>query len=331
MIVDRDALTMPPLQVGSIATIGNFDGIHRGQQHILELIRNRAGETGLESVVVTFEPHPLTILRPQEAPNRLTTFDQKGALLELHGVDRLSIVQFTPAVAQTPARSFVRDFLHHRLKVQEIYVGSRFTFGRDREGDLSLLQTMGETFGFRAFGLEEVLYQDGAISSTRIRQELTGGGVEAAHKMLGRPYSITGLVARGDKRGKQLGWPTINIAPDTRPSVMDGVYACKVRFPSTDEKFLCATNVGTRPTVYEGVRRLVESHILEFERDVYGDRIELEFYARLRNERRFPSLEALSEQISMDVEATREYFRASDCYQNESGLSNLCEAGKLEK
>ena len=311
--------------------IGNFDGIHRGQQHILDLICERASETGLESVVVTFEPHPLSILRPQEAPDRLTTLDQKGVLLDLHGVDRVSIVQFTPAVAQTPARSFVRDFLHHRLKVQEIYVGSRFTFGRDREGDLSLLHTMGETFGFRAFGLEEVHYQDRPISSTRIRQELTRGGVEAANIMLGRHYSITGLVARGDKRGKKLGWPTINIAPDTRPSVMDGVYACTVKFPSTGEKFICATNIGTRPTVYEGVRRLVESHILDFERDVYGEQIELKFHTRLRDEHRFPSLEALSEQIKMDVEATREYFRASDCYQNETDLSNVCETGKVKK
>ena len=155
--------------------------------------------------------------------------------------------------------------------------------------------------------------------------------VEVANKMLGRRYSITGLVARGDKRGKELGWPTINIAPDTRPSVMDGVYACMVRFPSTDEKFFCATNIGTRPTVYEGVRRLVESHILDFERDVYGERIELEFYARLRDERRFPSLGALSEQIGADVEATREYFRESDCYQGATGLSSGCETGKLEK
>ena len=331
MIVELDALNMPPLPVGTIATIGNFDGIHRGQQHILNLIRERANEVGLESVVITFEPHPLTILRPEETPDRLITIDQKGVLLDSHGIDRVSIIQFTPTVAETPARSFVRDFLHHRLKVQEIYVGSRFTFGRDREGDLSLLQTMGDTFGFRAFGLEEIPYQGSAISSTRIRQALALGGIEAANEMLGREYSVTGLVARGDKRGQKLGWPTINIAPDSRPSVMDGVYACTLKFPGTTEKFLCATNIGTRPTVYEGVRRLVESHILDFDRDVYGEKIELEFHSRLRDERRFPSLEALSEQIEADVEATREYFRTSDCYQNESGLATHREAGKLNQ
>jgi riboflavin kinase/FMN adenylyltransferase len=321
MIVERDAWSMAPVPLETIATIGNFDGIHRGQQHVLNLVCARAKETGLESVVITFEPHPLKILRPEHAPDRLTTLDQKEALLDLHGVDRVAVVQFTPTIAQTPARSFVRDFLHQRLKVQEIYVGSRFTFGRDREGDLSLLQTMGSTFGFKAFGVEEITYEDGPISSTRVRQELAEGGIEAANKMLGRRYCITGMVARGDRRGNRLGWPTINIVSDVKPSVMDGVYACSVRFPSTNEIFHCATNVGTRPTVYEGVRRLVESHILDFDRDVYGERIELEFHARLRDERRFPSLQALSEQIDKDVKATREYFRALDCYQDEFALA----------
>ena len=321
MIVEHDAMSLPPVPVGTVAAIGNFDGIHRGQQHILNLLRERAAETGLESVVVTFEPHPLLVLHPQEAPDRLITIDQKGVLLDSHAVDRMSIVQFTPAVSQIPARSFVRDFLCHRLKVEEIYVGSRFTFGREREGDLSLLQTMGETFGFRAFGLEEVAYEGSAISSTRIRRALAEGRIEIANEMLGRAYSVTGLVVRGDRRGQKLGWPTINLAPDTRPPVMDGVYACTVRVASAEEVFLCATNVGTRPTVYEGARRLVESYILDFNRDVYGERVELKIYARLREERRFPSLEALSEQIEADVEATREYFGASGCYQTEPGLS----------
>ena len=149
--------------------------------------------------------------------------------------------------------------------------------------------------------------------------------------MLGRQYSITGLVARGDRRGKKLGWPTINLVPDTTPLVMDGVYACGVRFPSSNEEFRCATNVGTRPTVYEGVRRLVESHILDFERDVYGEKVKLEFHTRLRNERRFPSLQDLSEQIEADVAATREYFSDSDCYKVETGLLNGCETGELKK
>lgn len=310
MLVLPDALHDGDLPGSGVGTIGNFDGIHRGQRAILELVVARARETGLPAVVVTFEPHPLTVLRPEEAPRRLTTLAQKEKLLDELGVDVLAILRFTPDLAETPARRFVRDFLHQRLGLKEIYVGEGFSFGHRREGDLSLLRQMGESFGFAAFGVEELTYQGERISSTRIRRAVEEGRVDVASDMLGRPYVLGGLVARGDRMGKRLGWPTINLAPDNELLPADGVYASHVFFPSFPSTFDAVTNIGTRPTVYENYQRVVESHVLDFSADVYGERVELRFFKRLREERIFPTVMDLSAQIGRDVETTREYFAA---------------------
>jgi riboflavin kinase/FMN adenylyltransferase len=202
----------------------------------------------------------------------------------------------------------VRDFLWGALEAREIYVGSRFAFGHRREGDLSLLKQMGETYGFAAFAVDEVSHLGEPISSTRIRNALLEGDVALARELLGRPYAITGLIARGDRMGKRLGWPTINLAPDNDLVPFDGVYASRVHFPSFPATFDAVTNIGTRPTVYENYQRVVESHILDFNADVYGETVELRFYKRLRGERTFPSMMELSAQIGRDVEAAREMF-----------------------
>jgi riboflavin kinase/FMN adenylyltransferase len=310
VLVVHDALASTDLPRGGVGAIGNFDGIHRGQRAILELAVARARDAGTSAVVVTFEPHPLTVLRPEQAPRRLTTLPQKERLLDEIGIDVVLIVRFTPDFAQTPARLFVRDFLHGRLALREIYVGSRFVFGHRREGDLALLRRLGDDFGFAAFGIDEVAFRGEPISSTRIRRAIAEGAVEDAAEMLGRPYPITGLVARGDRMGKRLGWPTINVVPDNELVPADGVYAGRVFFPSFPATFDCVTNIGTRPTLYENYQRVVESYILDFGADVYGERVELAFHKRLREERIFPTVMDLSAQIGRDVEATREYFAA---------------------
>jgi riboflavin kinase/FMN adenylyltransferase len=308
MIVVQDAFNASDLPRGGVGTIGNFDGVHRGQRSALDLVVARAAELGVPSVVITFDPHPVSVLRPDQAPPLLTTLPQKEKLLEEAGISVVLVVRFNPELSKIPARRFVREFLHEKLDLKEIYVGSSFVFGHGREGDLSLLREMGESFGFRAFGVDEVSYGGERISSSRIRRAISEGKVAEAMDMLGRPYSISGVIARGDRMGQKLGWPTINLVPENKLLPLDGVYASRVFFPKFPAAFDCVTNIGTRPTVYENYQRVVESHILEFKQNVYGERVELSFHKRLREERIFPTVMDLSAQIGRDVEATREYF-----------------------
>lgn len=310
MLLVHDAFRSSDLPRGGIAAIGNFDGLHRGQRAVLDLVRARAAATGLPSVAVTFEPHPVAVLHPEAAPPRLTTPERKERLLAEAGIDVTLVVRFTPELSQTPARVFVREFLHQRLGLAEIYVGSTFVFGHRREGDLALLKEMGDAFGFAAFGVEQVSWRGERISSTRIRRALAEGRADDAAAMLGRPYALGGIVVRGDRMGQRLGWPTINLQVEEQLVPLGGVYACRVLFPSFPATFECVTNIGTRPTVYENYQRVVESHILDFDSDVYGERVELAFHKRLREERMFPSVMDLSAQIGRDVEATRDFFAA---------------------
>ncbi len=319
MIVVQDAFNASDIPRGGVGTIGNFDGVHRGQRASLDLVVARARELGVPSVVVTFEPHPVAVLRPDQAPTLLTTLVQKEKLLEDAGISAVLVIRFNPELARLPARRFVREFLHEKLDLKEIYVGESFMFGQGREGDLAMLQEMGESLGFQAFGLDEVAFGGERISSSRIRRAVVEGKVSEAMEMLGRPYSISGVIARGDRMGKRLGWPTINLAAENRLLPLDGVYASRVCFPTFPATFDCVTNVGTRPTVYENYQRVVESHILDFKSDVYGERVELFFHKRLREERIFPTVMDLSAQIGRDVEAARELFSRRRLEQEEAG------------
>jgi riboflavin kinase / FMN adenylyltransferase len=308
MHVFQDGYNASDLPRGGVCTIGNFDGVHRGQRAILDRVTARAEELNAPSVVVTFDPHPLTVLAPERAPVALTTPKQKERLLEEAGVSVMLVVRFTAELSRVPARTFVRELLRDKLGIQEIYVGSGFVFGHKREGNLALLQEMGRELGFTAEGVDEVLSGGERISSTRIRRAISEGNVVEAAEMLGRQYSIAGVIARGDRMGQKLGWPTINLMSDNKLLPADGVYASRVFFPSYPATFDCVTNIGTRPTVYENYQRVVESHILDFKANVYGQRVELAFCKRLREERIFPTVMDLSAQIGRDVEATREYF-----------------------
>ncbi len=308
MLIVHDAWLSRDLPRKVVATIGNFDGVHRGHQSILEQVRLRARALGLLSVVVTFEPHPLEVLHPEGAPSRITTAPQKLDLFDRAGLDAVLVVDFNPDFARTSAEDFVSDLLVNRLQASELHVGSSFVFGHDREGNLALLERQGATLGFTAHGIDEVTWQGEPISSSRIRSTILAGRTEDAMEMLGRPFTVTGIVARGDRMGKRIGWPTINLTPDHELLPADGVYTCRVSFPTFPATFDCVTNIGTRPTVYENYRRVVESHILDFRADVYGEPVQLAFYKRLREEMIFPTVMDLSAQIGRDVEATREFF-----------------------
>jgi len=308
MHVVQDAYNSSDLPRGGVGTIGNFDGVHRGQRSILDRVVARAEELRVPAVVVTFDPHPLAVLAPERAPVPLTTPRQKERLLEESGVAAMLVLRFNSELSRVPARAFVRDFLHERLDLKEVYVGASFVFGHKREGNLALLSEMGEELGFAVGGVDEVIHGGERISSTRIRRAVADGNVAEAAEMLGRPYALAGTIVRGDRMGKRLGWPTINVVCENKLIPADGVYASRVFFPTYPATFDCATNIGTRPTVYENYQRVVESHILDFKSDVYGQRVELQFYKRLREERIFPTVMDLSAQIGRDVEATREYF-----------------------
>ncbi len=330
-----DAWKRTDLPRGTVGTIGNFDGLHRGQRAILGRVVERAAATGLRSAVVTFDPHPLSVLRPQGAPRRLLPAGRKSALLEAAGLDLLIVVRFTPEFSRTPAREFVLDFLHRRLGMREIYVGRRFAFGRDRQGNLELLRELAAEAGFRAEGVDEVLHGGEPISSTRIRESVGAGEMEEAMAMLGRPYALSGVVVPGDGRGRELGWPTANLEIENELLPADGVYAGRIRLSEAEESRPAVSNVGVRPTFDGRSDRVVESHVLDFEGDLYGSRVELELWKRLRGERRFPSVEELCAQIGRDAAATREYFAARTCCRNgadlgaETGVEDL-EVGSVK-
>jgi riboflavin kinase/FMN adenylyltransferase len=309
MLVVSDALHEPSPPRGLVATIGNYDGIHRGQQSVLDLVKGRALETGLKAAVITFDPHPRSVLMPDRPVDLLTTKEEKEALLDKAGMDVVAIVRFTPELSRTPARTFVRDFLHRRLDVREVYVGSNFVFGHNRGGDLSLLRQMGDSFGFSAFAVDEVVHDGEVVSSTRIRAALRAGEVMAAEALLGRPYSIRGLVARGEGVGRKLGFRTANLVRDNTLLPENGVYACRMSVSSGEGSYDAVANIGTRPTLYEESRRIVEAHLLDFDRDIYGERAELQFLERLREERAFPTIIDLAEQIGRDVDLARECLR----------------------
>jgi riboflavin kinase/FMN adenylyltransferase len=303
-----DALRSHDLPCPSVVTIGNYDGIHLGQRDLLERTVARARDLGLPAVVVTFDPHPLKVLSPDSAPLAITTRRQKERLLAAIGVDALASVAFNHEVAEMPAEAFVRSFLLARLGAREILVGRRFAFGRGREGNLALLEMLGPELGFGTTGVEELLVDGEPVSSSRIRRAIAEGRVEVATRLLGRPFPLEGQIVAGDRMGSKLGWPTINLSPEGELFPMEGVYATRVHFPSFPATFDSVTNIGTRPTVYENHQRVIESHVLDFRSDVYGERIELSFHKRLRDEMLFPSVMALSAQIRRDVESTREYF-----------------------
>ncbi|MCP3958037.1 MAG: riboflavin biosynthesis protein RibF [bacterium] len=319
MQVIHDALKSADLPYGAIATIGNYDGIHRGQLEVLGRVVQRARRASVQAVAITFEPHPVSILRPESAPLLLTPGSQRETLLAAAGIQVLLIIRFNQDFARTEPEQFVREFLHGAMALKEIHVGSTFAFGKQRRGNAHLLERLGAELGFKAFGIDEVLHRGEVISSTRIRRAISEGEVELAMELLGRPYSLHGTIARGDRMGMRLGWPTINLLPDNEQLPIDGVYTSRVRIPSVPGIFDCVTNVGTRPTVYENYQRVVESHILDFNSDVYGEQVEIQFFRRLREERIFTTVMDLSAQIGRDVEATREYFVARRRLEQQPG------------
>jgi len=308
MQVFRDALRSTDLPRGAVTTIGNFDGVHLGHQKILSTVVRRASEERRPSVAITFDPHPLKVMHPELAPRMIQTLTQKEESIEALGIDALLVIPFTRDFSLTEPESFVQDFLARRLGTCGVLLGAHFAFGRAKRGNLELLQRMGSEAGFTAEGVGEVLWKNLPISSTRIRDAILTGDIADANTMLGRPHALDGIIARGDRMGRRLGFPTINLKPENELYPADGVYFSRVYFKSFGREFNCVTNIGRRPTVYEDYETTIESYILDFSSDVYGEKVRLFFHDRVRKERTFASMLELTAQIGRDIEATRDYF-----------------------
>jgi riboflavin kinase/FMN adenylyltransferase len=309
--VVRDPLRASDLPRGGIVTIGNFDGVHLGHRRILEAVVARAKESGRPSVAVTFEPHPLAVLRPDHAPRRILTLRQKEEAIEALGIDSLLVIPFTRDFSLTEPEAFVRDFLGERLAASELVLGHHFAFGRGKRGDLALLKRLGPECGFDAWGVEEVIEGGEPVSSSRIRDAISKGRPAEANAMLGREYFLDGIVSRGERVGRKIGYPTINLAPENDLHPADGVYVTRIEISSFGRRFDSVTNIGRRPTVYQDFSTTIETYVFDFSSDVYGARVRLFFYERLREERTFPSVTELTEQIGRDIESVRAYFARS--------------------
>lgn len=302
---------------GGVVTVGNFDGVHRGHQLLLREAVERAHELGVSAVALTFHPHPEAVLRPRSGIRLLTTRAQKAQLLERLGLDILVELAFTREFAATSAEVFAREFIHGRLAPREVRIGANFRFGAGRKGDLEFLRAMGAKLGFDVVGVDPVMDDGGPISSTRVRREVGDGNVSEAWRLLGHPYFVDGEVSPGERMGRTIGFPTINIGLENELPPAQGVYVSAVHIPSFGRVFPSVTNYGVRPTVFENYPVTMESHLLDFTADVYSEPVRIFLLERLREERVFASSMELTAQIRRDVEATREYFASTGLPEEE--------------
>jgi riboflavin kinase/FMN adenylyltransferase len=291
----------------TVVSVGNFDGVHCAHRQVLGNVVARARQLGAKSLVVTFEPHPMRILRPDVAPRLLTPTAVKVRLLAATGIDAILLLPFTRDLSLMPPREFVRAILHEGLRAREVHEGFNFHFGHRAEGDVNVLRELGREFGFDVHVYEAMLLRGDVVSSSRIRELLLVGRISRANRILGRAFSIISRAGRGRGYGHRYTVPTINLASYDEVVPQDGVYVSRARIGQ--EWFDSVTNIGTRPT-FETESFAIETHLLNFHPiEVTSDtEIELSFLYRLRGEQKFPSVDALRQQIARDVHRTRHYF-----------------------
>jgi riboflavin kinase/FMN adenylyltransferase len=296
----------PPLWRQPVLALGNFDGMHRGHLKIIERVRRGAEERGSTAVAMTFDPHPSKIVRPDKAPPLLMTHQQKLEALARGGMHGVAIVRFTPELAQWDPEMFVRSVLVEWLHVAEVWVGANFLFGHDRSGNFSLLRSLGARYGFRAEKIDPVRYKDFVVSSTRVRRLVSEGRVDEAGALLGHYYALDGTVVQGQKRGRELGFPTANLCPENELIPPAGVYATTANIDGM--AYPSVTNIGTRPTFESGEENIIETHVLDMNKDIYGTKLRLGFVQRLRDEKKFDGTDALKAQIEADRARARDLF-----------------------
>jgi riboflavin kinase/FMN adenylyltransferase len=291
-----------------VLTIGNFDGVHLGHQSLLRLLRQEADRRDADAVILTFDPHPLQVLAPDKCPPMIQTWPQKAEILQELGIDGVVIHPFTREFSRTPAADFVRDLLAGALGISAIVLGQRFTFGYKRQGSLALLRELAPANGFDVLGIEETARDETPVSSTAIRQNLAEGRLEEAAALLGRPYAVDGVVASGLRLGRTLGFPTANVATENQLLVPRGVFAAAVSVGGALRP--AAVSVGIRPTIDTGVPEAgrapeLEAFLLDFDGDLYGQKVRVHLRSMIRPERRFATVEELRVQMIRDVEECR--------------------------
>ena len=296
---------------GSVITLGNFDGIHLGHQALIGGTVAEAKQLGVPAVILTFEPHPLKVLAPDRAPKMLLAHKDKMQLLQNLGVDIVVVQHFDLAFAKVSADKFVRELLLDRLKAKKIWVGRDLRFGQGRKGSVEDLVRWSTDLGFQVAVVEPILVQGVRVSSSHIRQLIVDGRVDDVEPMLGRYHFVSGRVTGGHRRGRDLGFPTANISSRTEVLPLDGIYATV--FHLGEAKFLSVSSVGLNPTFGRGPRT-IESFILNFKDDIYGEAVKLSFVKRIRDEMKFTSVEALIKQIRADVESAETMFRDLNLY-----------------
>jgi len=290
----------------TVLTLGVFDGLHLGHQAIIRTVVERARAMEASATVLTFEPHPRAVLHPESAPPLLQTFDQKIEALGVLGIQQTIVIHFDKAFAQIRADDFLRAVVAERLHAKEVYLGTGFAFGHNREGNIDRLRAISKDLGFFADEVQEVCLRGRRVSSSRIRELLQSGRVNLARRMLGRPYGVEGRVIRGAERGVKLGFPTANIQPHNRVIPRGGVYVTAALLDKQWRRSV--TNIGTRPTFDDGSETSVETHVLNWSGDLYGDVVRVRFLHRLRDEKKFGSIEELRSQIEYDVSRAQSYF-----------------------
>lgn len=294
------------IQRPTVLTLGVFDGLHLGHQLIMQTVVDRARVVGAVPTVITFDPHPRAVLHPESAPPLLQTFDQKIEAFGVLGIEQTIVIRFTNDFSRIRAADFLRDVVIDRLHGKEVYLGKGFAFGHDREGNIELLQRLGGQLGFVAGEVPEVKLRGSRVSSSKIRQLLAAGQVNLARRMLGRPYGVEGRVERGSERGHTLGFPTANLHPHNRVIPRNGVYVTGTLIEGQWRRSV--TNVGVRPTFGDASEPSVETFVMNWDGDLYGDVVRVRFLYRLRDERKFSSIEELKSQITRDVDRANSYF-----------------------
>jgi len=295
----------PSWVVHPVLALGNFDGLHRGHLKIVERVKRGAVEHGGTAMAMTFDPHPPRVVRPDKAPPLLMTKEQRLDALHRAGIQCVAVVRFTHEMSQWDPETFVRVVLVEWLRVAQVWVGANFLFGRGRSGNFSLLRTLGQRYGFRADKIDPVRYKDFVVSSTRIRRLVGEGRIDEAGALMGHPYYIDGTVIQGRGRGRELGFPTANLQTANELLPPNGVYATTVVVDGTFRAGL--TNIGVRPTFGE-TDTAIETYVLNYSGDLYGKPVRLAFVQRLRDERRFPDVDALKAQIEADQRRAERLF-----------------------
>ncbi len=293
----------------TVLTLGVFDGLHLGHQLVMRTVVERARLTNSVPTVITFDPHPRAVLHPESAPPLLQTFDQKVEALGVLGIEQTIVIRFTQAFAAICAEDFLRDVVHERLQAKEVYLGRGFAFGHNREGSIELLKRVSRELGFLAEEVPEVQLRGQRISSSRIRQLLSEGRVNLARRMLGRPYGVEGRVVRGHERGRTIGFPTANLRPQNRVIPRHGVYVSATLIEGAWRRSI--TNIGTRPTFENEAEPSLETFVINWEGNLYGDVVRVRFLHRLRDEKKFSSVEELKRQIDYDLRRAVRYFESA--------------------